>query len=406
MPTRSAATCGCATSRRVSAPRPPSPAAIVDVAAAPVADIGLARHMAEARALHDRALTADLLDPPGVELVHDLRVAIRRCRSLAQGLAAIDLAERELWRQVSRAGRSLFRGLGALRDAQVMREWVEQLVTDVVARGALRVAIDASIDARVAGARAAVAGFDVVTWDSLGARAPARSHEMLRHRPALLWLAIVRWQEARALHVEAMRRRTPESLHRVRIGVKRLRYTLESLLPEIHRDVAKPLKKLQELLGEIHDLDVAITEAGLLGAAGAVADLAAARADRLAAYKALATGRASVWATLRRALPGRPDAVARCRRGYLLEVAASVGVDGRRARAAERTAFDLARGLGGSLAPPSRLALVLAPARPRRRAREACRALLGFTAGERRALRDALRQDPLVRAVGILTAPK
>jgi CHAD domain-containing protein len=48
--------------------------------------------MVEARELHGRALTADLLDPTGVDLVHDLRVSIRRCRSLAQGLAAVDLA--------------------------------------------------------------------------------------------------------------------------------------------------------------------------------------------------------------------------------------------------------------------------------------------------------------------------
>jgi len=391
----------------VTLPPAPSPPAVAVVAGVDVgADVGLARHMVEARALHDRALTADLLDPAGVELVHDLRVAIRRCRSLAQGLAAVDVAEHALWRQVSRAGRGLFQGLGALRDAQVMREWVEKLVGDAPARDALLGAIDAAIAARIDGARAAVAGFDVVTWDSLAAQAPARAHEMLRHRPALLWLAIVRWQEARALHVEAMRRRTPEALHRVRIGVKRLRYTLESLLPELHREIHKPLKKLQELLGEIHDLDVAIAEATTLGIDAAVVDLAAARAGRLAAYKTLATGRTSVWTTLRRALPVRADALARCRRGYLLEVAAAVGVDGRRARAAERAALDLARGLHGALGPWSRLAALLAPARPRRRARRVCRVLLGFTPEERRALRDALRRDPLVRAAGVLTAPK
>jgi CHAD domain-containing protein len=362
--------------------------------------------MADARALHDRALTADLLAPAGVELVHDLRVAIRRCRSLAQGLAAVDLAERGLWRQVSAAGRTLFQGLGALRDAQVMRGWIEQLVVDLDARAPLLAAIDDTIASRIEGARAAVAGFDVLSWESLAARAPARAHEMLRHRPALLWLAIVRWQEARALHVEAMRRRTPEALHRVRIGVKRLRYTLESLLPEVHRGVQKPLKRLQDLLGEIHDLDVALAAAAALAADGAVVALAAARAERLAAYKAVATGRTSVWTTLRAALPRRADAIARCRRGFLLEVAASVGVDGRRARAAERAAVALARGLHGALTPEARLAVLLAPARPRRKARRACRQLLGFSPAEARALRAALRHDPLVRAAGILTAPK
>jgi CHAD domain-containing protein len=368
-------------------------------------DRGLARQMLEVRALHDRALTADLLAPAGVELVHDLRVALRRCRSLAQGLAAVDRSQRRLWRDLSLAGRALFQGLGALRDAQVMREWIERTVVDIDERARLVGAIDQSIIERALVARGAVAAFDVVGWDSLSGRAPARAREMGLRRPALLWLAVVRWHEARALHVEAMRRRTPESLHRVRIGVKRLRYTLESLLPERARVVHKPLKKLQELLGEIHDLDVAIDHAVHLDAPLAARDLAATRAEHLVAYRALATGRRSVWATLRAALPRRPDALARCRRGYLLEVAADVNVDGRRARAAERAARVLARALATELTPAGQLAVLIAAAPPKR-ARRACRRLLGFTPGEVAALRHALRHDPLVRAAGSLSAPK
>ncbi len=361
--------------------------------------------MREVRALHDRALTEDLLAPAGVELVHDLRVALRRCRSLAQGLAAVDRSQRRLWQDLSSAGRALFQGLGALRDAHVMREWIERLVSDVDERARLVSAIDLTIIERAGIARGAVAAFDVVGWDSLAGRAPARAREMSLRRPALLWLAVVRWNEARALHVEAMRRRTPEALHRVRIGVKRLRYTLESVLPERARAVHKPLKKLQALLGDIHDLDVAIDHAAHLDAPLAARDLVAARTEQLVAYRAMATGRRSVWATLRAALPRTPDALARCKRGYLLEVAADVDVDGRRARAAEGAARVLARTLPAELTPTSRLAVLLAPAPPKR-ARRACRRLLGFTPDEVTALRHALRHDPLVRAAGWLSAPK
>src|SRR5258708_37438424 len=57
--------------------------------------------------------------------VHDLRVALRRCRSMADGLMAID--PDPAWKQMKKAGKTLFRSLGELRDVQVMMEWVQQL---------------------------------------------------------------------------------------------------------------------------------------------------------------------------------------------------------------------------------------------------------------------------------------
>ena len=53
--------------------------------------------------------------------VHDLRVSLRRCRSLADGLRAID--PDPAWKQMKKAGRALFASLGELRDVQVMEEW-------------------------------------------------------------------------------------------------------------------------------------------------------------------------------------------------------------------------------------------------------------------------------------------
>src|SRR5437588_9146058 len=57
--------------------------------------------------------------------VHDLRVALRRCRSMADGLMAIVLDSD--WKKMKRAGKRLFQKLGDLRDTQVMMEWVEKL---------------------------------------------------------------------------------------------------------------------------------------------------------------------------------------------------------------------------------------------------------------------------------------
>src|SRR5215813_687783 len=57
--------------------------------------------------------------------VHDLRVAIRRCRSMADGFLSVDPDPG--WKQMKRMAKPLFASLGELRDVQVMMEWVEKL---------------------------------------------------------------------------------------------------------------------------------------------------------------------------------------------------------------------------------------------------------------------------------------
>src|SRR5271165_6510483 len=57
--------------------------------------------------------------------VHDLRVSLRRCRSMADGLIAIDPDPD--WKAMKKAGKRLFQRLGELRDIQIMMEWIEKL---------------------------------------------------------------------------------------------------------------------------------------------------------------------------------------------------------------------------------------------------------------------------------------
>ena len=64
--------------------------------------------------------------------VHDLRVALRRCRSMADGMMAMD--PNHEWKAMKEAGKELFQRLGALRDVQIMMEWIEKL--DVEKQGA------------------------------------------------------------------------------------------------------------------------------------------------------------------------------------------------------------------------------------------------------------------------------
>jgi CHAD domain-containing protein len=354
--------------------------------------MSLAAHMADVRTLHARAGSVDLAGD--ADVVHDLRVALRRCRSLAQGLADVDLVHRDAWRTLARAARGLFDGLGHLRDAQVMCEWA-RLIPDGH-RAVVDARLTAPLPALIEAARSALAAFDLAAWDRLTSTMPALAEHALRRRPLLLHLALARYDDARALHVTAMRRRDAESLHRTRVGVKRLRYTLESLLPDVHEDVSKPLKKMQETLGDLHDLDVLCTTLADVDG-DALAAARTTRAELLAKYKAMATGRGA-WTAVRRALPSSAEVIERCRRAYVLELATALGVDEHRARRAERAARALSIAHGAPVSSTRQLASVLAPAK-RRAARRALKKGLGLPDDVRRSIAQALKADAVVDAV-------
>src|ERR1700756_3015623 len=57
--------------------------------------------------------------------LHKPRAARRRCRSMADGLMAMD--PDPAWKKMKKAGKDLFSKLGELRDVQVMQEWVQKL---------------------------------------------------------------------------------------------------------------------------------------------------------------------------------------------------------------------------------------------------------------------------------------
>ena len=65
-----------------------------------------------------------LQSAPDKDAVHDLRVAIRRCRSVAAVMREVDPAP--AWHQMRSLPKKLFRKLGELRDTQIMDEWVTE----------------------------------------------------------------------------------------------------------------------------------------------------------------------------------------------------------------------------------------------------------------------------------------
>src|SRR3954464_14653224 len=71
----------------------------------------------------------------------------------------------------------------------------------------------------------------------------------------------VRAEEVRSFSPAVLDPRNVDALHDMRIAAKRLRYVLELTAPvfgEGAARAAKRAKKLQDLLGEIHDCDVTI----------------------------------------------------------------------------------------------------------------------------------------------------
>lgn len=227
--------------------------------------------------------------------VHDLRVALRRCRSMADGLLALD-PDRE-WKAMKKAGRTLFRSLGDLRDVQVMMEWIDKLhpadagaiagpvdagnspalrqserdggsnenlapakdqnhnARDPVAQALLEILARRETQHKHE-AKSALDGFDRKQWRQWSKSLPQRAARFRPGSPLFKHLALERWTEARKLHDRALRNRSQIALHALRIGIKRFRYIVENFLPQQHKAWSNDLKKVQDLLGEIHDLDV------------------------------------------------------------------------------------------------------------------------------------------------------
>ena len=187
--------------------------------------------------------------------VHDLRVALRRCRSIADGLRSMD--PHPAWKQMKKAGKQLFSQLGELRDVHVMQEWVHRLgkFDDPVSRTLLQVLASRESQLQQQ-ALVALQEFDRKQWKKWMALLPRRASRIRPGSILFKHLALERWTQARDLHRRAMRDRSQTAFHQLRIGLKRFRYIVENFLPEQHAAWGEDLKELQDLLGEVHDLDV------------------------------------------------------------------------------------------------------------------------------------------------------
>jgi len=211
--------------------------------------------------------------------VHDLRVSLRRCRSLADGMMAMD-PDRN-WKAMKKAGKKLFQSLGALRDVQIMMEWIEKLnlprapspltpasqvtpadlspaepMTVEDPRAMLLQILEGREIEQKHIARAALDEFDRKQWRHWAKTLPGRAMRIRPGSAVFKHLALERCTTARQLHVRALRNRSQVAFHELRIGIKRFRYIVENFLPEEHKLWSDDLKHMQDFLVEVHDLDV------------------------------------------------------------------------------------------------------------------------------------------------------
>lgn len=245
--------------------------------------------------------------------VHDLRTALRRCRSLADGIRVFD--RDPAWKKMRCAAKELFSSLGELRDTHVMIEWVKKLSPEGDPTG-MNIRNFLSIREQESQNKAAsvLQNFDRRQWNNWIGKLPGRAMRIPPGSAVLAHLALERWHEAHALHLRASRNRTNVAFHDLRIAIKRFRYTLENFLPHLYQSWSDDFKEIQDVLGEIHDLDVLWQTAVQMKAFPNLeartqwrSCLTQERQQRLDLYRSKMTGKNSLWTAWRQSLPNEGE---------------------------------------------------------------------------------------------------
>jgi CHAD domain-containing protein len=242
--------------------------------------------------------------------VHDLRVALRRCRTMADALSEVNPDHG--WRGLKKESRDLFRALGALRDTQVEQEWLKKLSApgDPVRKHLLDVLAGSQKEHRVK-ARRALADFDRKDWRKSVQKLRGKAQFFPLESVVFQRLALTRLNEAAELYERARRGRSRIAWHRLRIGLKGFRYTLENFMPQRYAPWSGDLKRVQDQLGEVHDLDVLRAEIRRQRAKLQEADvlrwherIEEARKARLEKFRSVVTGKEPLWLVWRSGFQG------------------------------------------------------------------------------------------------------
>ncbi len=187
--------------------------------------------------------------------VHDLRVALRRCRTMADALSGVNPGPG--WRKLKRASRELFHSLGKLRDTQVKHARVKTFGPpgDPLRKHILRLLSRQEKKNRES-AEQALDRFDRKEWKKLTRKLTSKARFFPLNSVVYQRLALAKLNGAVELYQQARKRRSSVAWHQLRIGLKLFRYVVENFLPQRYEVWSEDLKRMQDLLGEVHDLDV------------------------------------------------------------------------------------------------------------------------------------------------------
>lgn len=212
--------------------------------------------------------------------IHDLRVAVKRFRE------AFRLFRPVLRKKALRKHREwiedLNDALGEVRDRDVALVQLRKLTAGLAEPPHSVVRLQARLESERLGALdALVAMLDRLQLEGAPAQLAARiesleqqaasgqpSYEFARERVRERLLDVrARWTAAR-------REATPESLHRVRIGNKRLRYAIEPFSRMVGKEIRRLYRsatRFHDALGDLHDADsmVVMLETSMAGASKA-----------------------------------------------------------------------------------------------------------------------------------------
>ncbi|MBX3458503.1 MAG: CHAD domain-containing protein [Planctomycetes bacterium] len=200
---------------------------------------------------------------PDANTVHDLRVAVRRMRSVWR-----------LWRKllpvsaIRDACRALMRALNDLRDLDVLLERVAAAHDP-----RLQPALDVLAARRADLAPSAVSAVQAQHWPALEAamtESLASTWPQKLSRPApTVALSVIRLalREFRAALADAAAKPSPRRLHELRIAGKRLRYGLELHGGADAKGTLRRLQRFQDRLGDYLDARIAAATVRKLRAA-------------------------------------------------------------------------------------------------------------------------------------------
>jgi CHAD domain-containing protein len=243
--------------------------------------------------------------------VHDLRVALRKCRTMADALT--DTNPSPGWNKLKRSSKKVFHTLGELRDVQVEQEWFKKLLFGATdARTQLLKRLRVLENERLREAQRELDHFDRKEWRKLSRKLRSKADMFPVGSVVFQRQALMKLNDAVTLYHQARKRKSGVAWHRVRIAIKRFRYIVENFLPQHYEAWARDLKETQDLLGEIHDLDVLRTyirrHSRDLEPQQTVASwlerIQSARAERLEKFLAKTNGKESLWLDWRSGLQG------------------------------------------------------------------------------------------------------